>query len=198
VPYSSPTRRKRAQEEERRFVPAQPTPCCERRREGAHSRWSRGVITEWSRQTGCPTWNFSLVVVQHPDGRFLAVRESRGRGWWLPAGFVDPGDDLMSAAIRETKEEAGIDVRLEGVHGTAVHLRLCVCVCVCVCVVHSLIVPSSSLPLRHRHTPNRAHDDVVQGSMSDRLLCTTHRREPTTQVGARQRIRRRWYSRHSW
>ena len=87
----------------------------------------RGVITEWSRQTGCPTWNFSLVVVQHPDGRFLAVRESRGRGWWLPAGFVDPGDDLMSAAIRETKEEAGIDVRLEGVHATAVHLRLCVC-----------------------------------------------------------------------
>jgi 8-oxo-dGTP pyrophosphatase MutT (NUDIX family) len=70
---------------------------------------------EWSRQTGCPTWNFSLVVVQHPDGRFLAVHESRGRGWWLPAGFVDPGDDLMSAAIRETKEEAGIDVRLEGI-----------------------------------------------------------------------------------
>jgi 8-oxo-dGTP pyrophosphatase MutT (NUDIX family) len=52
--------------------------------------------------------------VQHPDGRFLAVHESRGRGWWLPAGFVDPGDDLMSAAIRETKEEAGVDVRLEG------------------------------------------------------------------------------------
>jgi 8-oxo-dGTP pyrophosphatase MutT (NUDIX family) len=87
----------------------------------------RAVITEWSRQTGCPTWNFSLVVVQHPDGRFLAVHESRGRGWWLPAGFVDPGDDLMSAAIRETKEEAGIDVRLEGMHAAAVHLRLCVC-----------------------------------------------------------------------
>jgi hypothetical protein len=72
------------------------------------------IAAEWSRQTGCPTWNFSLVVVQHPDGRFLAVHESRGRGWWLPAGFVDPGDDLMSAAIRETKEEAGVDVRLEG------------------------------------------------------------------------------------
>jgi len=56
-----------------------------------------------------------LVVVQHPDGRFLAVKESRGRGWWLPAGFVDPGDDLMSAAVRETQEEAGIDIRLEGV-----------------------------------------------------------------------------------
>lgn len=59
-------------------------------------------------------------MVQHPDGRLLAVHESRGRGWWLPAGFVEPGDDLMTAAIRETKEEAGIDVRLQGSRNSTV------------------------------------------------------------------------------
>jgi ADP-ribose pyrophosphatase YjhB (NUDIX family) len=69
----------------------------------------------FTRAKGCPTWYFSLVVCQHPDGRYLAVEESRGRGWWLPGGFVDAGDILTRAAVRETQEEAGIDVRLAGV-----------------------------------------------------------------------------------
>ncbi len=55
------------------------------------------------------------MVVQHPDGRFLAINESRGRGWWLPGGFVDPDDDFESAAHRETLEEAGIKIKLEGI-----------------------------------------------------------------------------------
>ncbi|ELR21251.1 hydrolase, NUDIX domain containing protein [Acanthamoeba castellanii str. Neff] len=36
-------------------------------------------------------------------------------GFWLPGGRVDPGEDLTTAAIRETKEEAGIDVELTGI-----------------------------------------------------------------------------------
>ncbi len=61
------------------------------------------------------SYNFAVVVVQHPDGRFLAVREVGGRGWWLPAGFVDPGESFAQSALRETREEAGIEVRLEGI-----------------------------------------------------------------------------------
>jgi 8-oxo-dGTP pyrophosphatase MutT (NUDIX family) len=34
------------------------------------------------------------------------------RGWWLPAGHVDPNESFATAALRETVEEAGIHVNL--------------------------------------------------------------------------------------
>lgn len=58
---------------------------------------------------------FSLVVVRHPDGKWLVVEETRNRGFWLPGGTVEPGEPFNDAAVRETKEEAGIDVELVGV-----------------------------------------------------------------------------------
>ena len=71
---------------------------------------------EWTRSTGCPTHFFSLIVVRHPKThKWLAVEESRSRGWWLPGGFVENGDNHHSTAHKETLEEAGIEVRLLGI-----------------------------------------------------------------------------------
>lgn len=61
------------------------------------------------------THNFSLVVCRHQDGRWLAVKETRNRGWWLPAGLVGQGESFTQAAHREVLEEAGIRVELKGV-----------------------------------------------------------------------------------
>ena len=37
----------------------------------------------------------SLVIVQNPlNEKFLTVRETRNRGWWIPAGKVDPPEDF--------------------------------------------------------------------------------------------------------
>jgi len=54
---------------------------------------------------------FSLVICKHlKTGKYLCVKETKNRGWWVPGGLVEPGEDIYSAAIRETKEEAGVDI----------------------------------------------------------------------------------------
>ena len=58
---------------------------------------------------------FALVVCKRDDGRFLLVQEFAGVGYWLPGGRVDGDESLSQAAVRETKEEAGIDVELKGI-----------------------------------------------------------------------------------
>ncbi len=61
-----------------------------------------------------PSLFFVLVVVRQGD-RFLLVQERKhGQLWYLPAGRVEPGEDFVSAARRETHEEAGIDIKVTG------------------------------------------------------------------------------------
>lgn len=62
-----------------------------------------------------PTWFFALVVCRRGD-RFLVVQEAkRGHPWYLPAGRVEPGETLVEAAARETLEEAGVPIVIDGV-----------------------------------------------------------------------------------
>jgi phosphatase NudJ len=62
-----------------------------------------------------PTWCFSLVVVRRGD-RFLLVHERKhGQLWYLPAGRVERGETFAEAAARETLEEAGIAIALDGI-----------------------------------------------------------------------------------
>jgi 8-oxo-dGTP pyrophosphatase MutT (NUDIX family) len=58
---------------------------------------------------------FVLVVV--PDeGRYLVVEERDG-SFYLPAGRVERGENLIAAAVRETAEEAGVVIGLRGLLG---------------------------------------------------------------------------------
>jgi 8-oxo-dGTP diphosphatase len=56
-------------------------------------------------------------VLVTKEGKILLVRrvmEPRRGLWSLPAGFVDAGDDPAEAAMREVREETGLEVEIDG------------------------------------------------------------------------------------
>jgi 8-oxo-dGTP diphosphatase len=57
------------------------------------------------------------IITTGSDDRVVLVRRAiqPGYGLWVfPGGYVDRGEEITAAAIREAREEAGLDVRLEG------------------------------------------------------------------------------------
>lgn len=59
----------------------------------------------------------AFVAVRRTDGRLLLVRRCDSGAWELPGGRVDVGETAVRAAIRETAEEAGVQVRVTGLIG---------------------------------------------------------------------------------
>ena len=61
------------------------------------------------------------IVLDNRDRVFLIKEDDRneiGKGRWnIPGGAVNPGEDLVTAAIRTTKEETGIDVKIMSLIG---------------------------------------------------------------------------------
>ena len=53
------------------------------------------------------------AVIAGQDGRVvLILRKNEPRGWALPGGFVDAGEELGAACRREAREETGLEVEL--------------------------------------------------------------------------------------
>lgn len=60
------------------------------------------------------------TIVAVPDGRIVLVRRAiePGYGLWVfPGGYVDRGEDVRLAAVREAREEAGVDITLDRLVG---------------------------------------------------------------------------------
>jgi ADP-ribose pyrophosphatase YjhB (NUDIX family) len=57
------------------------------------------------------------VVVASDGGDILLIRRSDNDNWALPGGAIDLGESVTQAAIRETKEETGIDCEITGLVG---------------------------------------------------------------------------------
>ena len=57
------------------------------------------------------------VVVVNDAGEILLIRRSDNDNWALPGGAIDLGESVSQAAIRETKEETGIDCEITGLVG---------------------------------------------------------------------------------
>lgn len=52
------------------------------------------------------------IIIEIQGGIVLVKRKNPPYGWALPGGFVNYGETLEEAAIREAKEETGLDITL--------------------------------------------------------------------------------------
>jgi ADP-ribose pyrophosphatase YjhB (NUDIX family) len=57
------------------------------------------------------------VVVVNDDGTILLIRRTDNGNLALPGGGMDLGESITQAAVREVREETGLDVELTGLVG---------------------------------------------------------------------------------
>jgi 8-oxo-dGTP diphosphatase len=60
------------------------------------------------------------TIIRMPDDRIVLVKRAIEPGfglWVFPGGYVDRGEEVQLAAVREAREEAGIDVGLDELVG---------------------------------------------------------------------------------
>lgn len=76
----------------------------------------------------CPRCGYPVKVYKNPvptvdiiittgDKIVLIRRKNEPLGWAIPGGFIDFGESAENAAVREAKEETGLDVELTGLLG---------------------------------------------------------------------------------
>jgi 8-oxo-dGTP diphosphatase len=57
------------------------------------------------------------TIIRTTDDQLVLVRRAiePGYGLWVfPGGYVDQGEEITSAAIREAREESGLEIRIDG------------------------------------------------------------------------------------
>jgi 8-oxo-dGTP diphosphatase len=64
-----------------------------------------------------PSPAVSVLIVE--EEQFLLCRRSannfQGGKWCLPCGFIEFNEDFLSAAVREAKEETGLDIEIQSI-----------------------------------------------------------------------------------
>ncbi len=68
----------------------------------------------------------AIAFVRNDDNEVLLVKSPR-RGWELPGGQVEEGESIKAAAIRETKEESGIDIEIVKFCGVFQNVKHSIC-----------------------------------------------------------------------
>jgi 8-oxo-dGTP pyrophosphatase MutT (NUDIX family) len=68
----------------------------------------------------------AAAIVINDHNEMLLIKGPR-RGWEMPGGQVEVGESLSQAAIRETKEESGIDIEIIKFCGIFQNVRNSIC-----------------------------------------------------------------------
>ena len=69
----------------------------------------------------------SAATIVLNDQKEILLIKGPERGWEMPGGIVEEGESLKEAAIRETKEETGIDIEILAFCGIFQNVKKSIC-----------------------------------------------------------------------
>lgn len=79
--------------------------------------WIKFIFDE-SDLVKSPLLTVDTVIIENSSILLIKRKNDPYQGFWaLPGGFVEYGETVENAAVRETKEETGIDVKLDDLVG---------------------------------------------------------------------------------
>lgn len=85
---------------------------------GALSLDFENLLDSFQREIGSVTSKLGAdAAVINNNGQVLILKRSDDQSWCLPCGWVDVGECPATAAVREVKEETGLDVKAKGYLG---------------------------------------------------------------------------------
>ncbi|EOR20920.1 NUDIX hydrolase [Niallia sp. RD1] len=68
----------------------------------------------------------AATIIINEQGEILLIKGPK-RGWEMPGGQVEEGESLKDAAIREAKEESGIDIEIVKFCGIFQNVNCSIC-----------------------------------------------------------------------
>ncbi|MFG6115591.1 NUDIX hydrolase [Halobacillus sp. MO56] len=68
----------------------------------------------------------AATIVVNDEGELLLIKGPK-RGWEMPGGQVEIGESLTEAAVRETKEECGLDIEVTKFCGVFQNVKRGIC-----------------------------------------------------------------------
>ena len=78
-------------------------------------------VVQLRRQVGqVELWMPGVTAVVRRDDEVLLVRRSDNGAWAPVTGIVDPGEEPAACAVREAREETGVDIHVDRLVSTSV------------------------------------------------------------------------------
>jgi len=85
-------------------------------------------LVQQTSQIYTPSKHFvSAATIVLNDQKEILLIKGPIRGWEMPGGIVEEGESLKDAAIRETKEESGIDIEVLKFCGIFQNVKKSIC-----------------------------------------------------------------------
>ena len=114
------------------------------------------------------------TIIRMPDGRIVLARRAIEPGfgqWVFPGGYVDRGEEVRTAAVREAREEAGIEIRLDGLVGIYSYpgTTAVIIVYLATWIAGELVIDDESSEIRTFQPDELPWDDLAFSSTHDAL-----------------------------